>query len=146
MGGPCSPVVLGGRGGPGGEDSSVPIPRMTEALVGLSEIGRRHGLGAVHFGHAAEGHIHTGLLVKTDDPAEVVEIEAAMREMHQLALDLDGSVTGEHGIGTARIEFMPQEHGPAYDLMATIKRAIDPDNIMNPGKVFSPEVLLRTES
>jgi glycolate oxidase len=134
--GASSQVRPGARRIPGGEDISVPIPRMREALLGLSAIVKRHGLAAVHFGHAAEGHIHTGLLVKPEDAAEVVEIESAMREMHQLALDLGGSVTGEHGIGTARLQFMPLEHGAAYQLMATIKRAIDPDNVMNPGKVF----------
>lgn len=139
--GASSQVRPGAKRIPGGEDVSVPISRMTEALLGLSAIVRRHGLGAVHFGHAAEGHIHTGLLVKPEDPAEVVEIEAAMREMHWLALDLGGSVTGEHGTGTARVEYMPLEHGAAYQLMKTIKRAIDPDNIMNPGKIFPPEVL-----
>ena len=137
--GASSQVRTGAKRIPGGEDVSVPIPRMAEALLGLNAIVRRHGLGAVHFGHAAEGHIHTGLLVKPDDPAEVAEIEEAMREMHQLALDLGGSVTGEHGIGTARVEFMPLEHGAAYELMKTIKRAIDPDNIMNPGKIFPQE-------
>ncbi len=139
--GASSQVRPGAKRIPGGEDVSVPITRMTEALLGLNAIVRRHGLGAVHFGHAAEGHIHSGLLVKPEDPAEVLEMEAAMREMNRLALDLGGSVTGEHGIGTARVEFMPLEHGAAYELMKTIKRAIDPNNIMNPGKIFPAEVL-----
>lgn len=126
---------------PGGEDISVPLTRMSEAIRGLRAITEKYGISAVHFGHAGEGNIHSGLLVKMDDPAEVTGAEAATKEMHLLALDLGGSVTGEHGIGTARVEFMEAEHGAAYQLMAAIKRAIDPDNIMNPGKVFSAEVL-----
>ncbi len=126
---------------PGGEDISIPWTRMSEALRGLRAIAERHGIGSVHFGHAAEGNIHTGLLVRLSDPDDVARAEAATRAMHRLALDLGGSVTGEHGIGTVRLEFAAAEHGASYRLMAIIKRAIDPHNLMNPGKVFTEEVL-----
>lgn len=121
---------------PGGEDISIPVTRMSDALRGLRAIVDRRGIGAVHFGHAGEGNIHTGLLIRMDNPAEVAGAEDATREMHQLALDLGGSLTGEHGIGTVRLEFMEAEHGAAYGVMKAIKRAIDPDDIMNPGKIF----------
>jgi glycolate oxidase len=126
----------GARRIPGGEDISVPWIKMGEVLRELRAITERYGIGGVHFGHAMEGNIHTGLLVKLEDPDDVARAEAATREIHQLALSFGGSVTGEHGIGTARLEFMTQEHGASYGLMEVIKRAIDPDNIMNPGKVF----------
>jgi len=139
--GASSQIRPGARRIPGGEDIVVPLDRMGEALMGIRAITQRHGIGAVCFGHAAQGNIHTGLLVKPEDPREVEETEAAMREIHQMALEMGGSLTGEHGIGTSRLEFVAAEHGAAYRTMAHIKRALDPDNIMNPGKVFTKEVL-----
>ena len=139
--GASSQVRPGVRRIPGGEDIVVPLDRMGEALRRIRAITQKHGIGAVCFGHAAQGNIHTGLLIKTEDPREVAGAEAAMREIHLMALEMGGSLTGEHGIGTSRLEFVAAEHGPAYKVMAQIKRALDPDNIMNPGKVFSQEVL-----
>ncbi|MHB1160090.1 MAG: FAD-binding oxidoreductase [Chloroflexota bacterium] len=142
--GAASQIRPGARRIPGGEDICVPLDRMTEALRGIRAIAQRHGIGVVSFGHAAQGNIHSGLLVKLEDPREVAGAEAAMREIHQLALELRGSLTGEHGIGTSRLEFVAQEHGAAYGVMAWIKRTLDPDNLMNPGKLWSVETL-RTE-
>ncbi len=142
--GASSQIRPGARRIPGGEDIVVPLDRMRDALKRIRAITQRHGIGAVCFGHAGQGNIHSGLLVKPEDPREVEETEAAMREIHLMALQMGGSLTGEHGIGTSRLEFVAAEHGAAYPVMAKIKRALDPDNIMNPGKVFSQEVL-RTE-
>ncbi len=139
--GASSQIRPGARRIPGGEDISVPLNRMTEALKRIRSITEQHGIGVVSFGHAAQGNIHSGLLVKLEDPREVEGAEAAMREIHLMALEMGGSLTGEHGIGTSRLEFVATEHGTAYLAMAQIKKALDPDNIMNPGKVFSPEVL-----
>lgn len=134
--GASSQVRPGASRIPGGEDISVPLTRMSEALKGIRAIAERNGIGVVIFGHAGEGNIHSGLLLNPKDPREVSGAITTMREIHELALRLGGSLTGEHGIGTSRVEYVESEHGPAYQLMSKVKQILDPNNIMNPGKLF----------
>ncbi|NLD68914.1 MAG: 2-hydroxy-acid oxidase, partial [Limnobacter sp.] len=88
-------------------------------------------------GHVGDGNFHAVLLIDPQDPAEVEEAERLNREIVRLALSVDGTCTGEHGIGLHKVDFLEEEAGDdALDLMRRIKRALDPDNILNPGKIF----------
>jgi D-lactate dehydrogenase (cytochrome) len=78
-------------------------------------------------------------LVNADDPAEMTRVEAANARLVERSLRLGGTCTGEHGVGLGKLKYLHREHGPALDAMRTIKRALDPDNILNPGKLI-PDV------
>ena len=94
------------------------------------------GLIAPIVGHVGDGNFHTLILVDPDAPDEIARAQALHERMVARALDLDGTSTGEHGIGTGKIEFLERELGEAVDVMRAIKRALDPNGIMNPGKIF----------
>ncbi|MBI3964419.1 MAG: FAD-binding oxidoreductase [Chloroflexi bacterium] len=119
-----------------GEDICVPLARVPEALRGIRSAGERHGLTIVTYGHIASGGLHAAPVINTSDQDAVRRVRIAADEIHQMALRLNGTVTGEHGVGLTRVPYMRQEHGAALDLMRTIKRAIDPHNLFNPGKVI----------
>ena len=86
-------------------------------------------------GHVGDGNFHTALLFDPDKPAELDEASELAHRMSERALRLDGTCTGEHGIGKGKMKYMAAEHGPAWTVMSEIKRALDPENILNPGKV-----------
>jgi D-lactate dehydrogenase (cytochrome) len=91
------------------------------------------------FGHAGDGNVHYTTLVDEDDPAEVERATELYGRVVDRAIELGGTATGEHGIGTGKRKYMHAEHGAAVDAMRTIKDAIDPNGIMNPEKVFPVE-------
>jgi len=122
-----------------GEDICVPITRVAEALRRIQEIGDRHGIAVASYGHIGAGTIHAGLVGDPLNPDEVGRLEQVADEINRLALELGGTVTGEHGVGVVRAVYMRQEHGPALDVMLRIKEALDPAGILNPGKVFACE-------
>ena len=96
----------------------------------------RNGLTAPIAGHVGDGNFHAGLAVKMDDPTEVTNAKAFLDRLAERALAMEGTCTGEHGIGQGKKHFMEPEHGaPAVALMRTLKQAIDPFSIMNPGKI-----------
>ena len=130
-----SPRVTAVRGGKLAEDVAVPVDRLPEALRGAAEIGGRHGLEAMSWGHAGDGNIHTSYLVAPGDAGEHGRAEAACEELFDLALRLGGTVTGEHGIGLLKRSHLARRLGPAGQrLNAEIKRAFDPKGLLNPGK------------
>jgi glycolate oxidase subunit GlcD len=130
-----SPRVTAVRGGKLAEDVAVPVDRLAEVLRGAAEIGRRHGLDAMSWGHAGDGNIHTSYLVDPGDAGEHGRAEAACEELFDLALGLGGTVTGEHGIGLLKRSHLGQRLGPAGQrLNAEIKRVFDPKGLLNPGK------------
>ena len=87
-------------------------------------------------GHVGDGNFHVGLLVDMGDEDEVRRVHAFLDRLVERALAMDGTCTGEHGIGQGKMKYLPAEHGePALDAMRAIKRALDPLNIMNPGKI-----------
>ena len=83
------------------------------------------------------GNFHLVILIEPDNAQELKAASHLAETINQLALDLGGTVTGEHGVGVGKKHFMQAEHGAGYALMATIKRAVDPNNIMNPGKLVN---------
>jgi glycolate oxidase len=87
------------------------------------------------YGHAGDGNLHTGMAIDTLDEEQWEVLEKTADDIHLAALRLNGTVSGEHGIGSARGMYMIKEHGGALDVMIAIKQALDPHNIMNPQKV-----------
>ena len=98
----------------------------------------RAGLIAPIVGHVGDGNFHVGVLADPDDPEEVARVEAFLERLVRRALAMDGTCTGEHGVGQNKMKYLLEEHPAAtLDLMRPIKRAIDPKNIMNPGKMVA---------
>jgi glycolate oxidase len=119
------------------EDVSVPrseIPRMVQRL---KDIGRKHGLSIVVFGHAGDGNLHPTILFDRRDADQWARAEQAAADTFAAAVELGGTLSGEHGIGTLKREFMALALGPdSIEIQRRIKRALDPTNILNPGKVL----------
>jgi D-lactate dehydrogenase (cytochrome) len=117
-------------------DVCVPLSRLAECLVATKRDIDQSGLIAPIVGHVGDGNFHTLILVDPASPDEIARAQALHERMVARALELDGTSTGEHGIGTGKIAFLERELGEAVDVMRTIKRALDPKGIMNPGKIF----------
>ncbi len=118
------------------EDVTVPMSHITELLKGVQDISARHGIRIATFGHAGDGNLHPQILYDDYDPGQVEKMEKASADLFQLALRLEGTLTGEHGIGLSKAPFMTLEHDPvAMDMMRTLKKTFDPNNILNPGKM-----------
>lgn len=115
-------------------DSAVPLSRVVELVDGARSLLAVHGLDAAVFGHVADGNVHT-CIAHTEDQADAL---AHYRDaLARLALELDGTCTGEHGIGTAKRDHLVAEHGEeVVDLMRMVKQAFDPAGLMNPDKMF----------
>jgi len=121
------------------EDVVVPVSRIPELVAGVQALSARFGLPIVTFGHAGNGNLHVNILYHPDDPGENARAHAALPEVFALALGLGGTLSGEHGIGLAKRDFMAQAFTPAtLAAMRAIKQALDPDGILNPGKVLPP--------
>jgi glycolate oxidase subunit GlcD len=130
-----SPRVTAVRGGKLAEDIAVPVDRLADAIRGAAEIGGRHGLETMSWGHAGDGNLHTSFLVAPGSRDEHVRAEAACEELFELALRLGGTITGEHGIGLLKRSHLADQLGTrAQRLNAEIKRAFDPKGLLNPGK------------
>ena len=128
-------AILAQRGGAFSEDIAVPLDRLRDVARETLEIGERHRVPALSFGHAGDGNIHSTFLFSPDDAAEEQRADAACHDLFELALRLGGTVTGEHGIGWLKRGQLEQQLGAAgYDLHLRIKQAFDPKNLLNPGK------------
>ncbi len=86
-------------------------------------------------GHVGDGNFHLGYLIDLDDPDEVAKGKELNERLVHRALSMGGTCTGEHGIGSGKLDFLIAEHGEAVSVMRTLKTALDPDNIFNPGKI-----------
>jgi glycolate oxidase len=118
------------------EDVTVPMSKVTDLLKGIRAIAQRHDLQIATFGHAGDGNLHPQILYDGYDPEQVRRREAASAELFKLAIDLGGTLTGEHGIGLSKAPYMTLEHDPvAMDVMRSLKKMFDPNNILNPGKM-----------
>jgi D-lactate dehydrogenase (cytochrome) len=119
-------------------DVCVPISRLAECLEETKRDIEESGLIAPIAGHVGDGNFHTMPLVFMDDPDEVARAEAFMHRLVERAIAMEGTCTGEHGIGQGKMKYLAAEHGtPALDMMRLLKRSIDPHNIMNPGKIVA---------
>ncbi len=117
------------------EDIGMPIRDVPAMLKNIREIGERHGLDIVVFGHIGDGDLHTGIAIDIMDEKEWKKVHAAKDEIYDAILKLGGTLSGEHGIGVIRASYMPRIYGKGHEIMKAIKKAIDPCNIMNPGKM-----------
>jgi glycolate oxidase len=118
------------------EDIAVPRSRIPEMVVLCREVGRRHGLLVATYGHAGDGNLHANVLF--DDARQRPAADAAVAEILRGAVDMGGTITGEHGVGIAKKDFLEYEQGAAQvALERRIKAALDPLGILNPGKMFS---------
>jgi glycolate oxidase len=118
------------------EDVGVPRSRVPELLVAIDRICAQHGVRVATFGHAGDGNLHPNFIFDHGDPRAEELTERVRDEIFHAALELGGTVTAEHGIGTSRRAFLELQRGPgAVRVMRAIKAALDPDGILNPGKV-----------
>ncbi len=119
-------------------DTCVPISHLAEIINESVADADAAGIPYWTVGHVGDGNFHLSYLLDPDNPAEWAEVERLSARMARRALELEGTCTGEHGIGLHKMGYLLDEAGPAtVELMKTIKRALDPQNIMNPGKVFA---------
>jgi glycolate oxidase len=121
------------------EDATVPRSELAKMIRFIQETGARHRLDIATFGHFGDGNLHPTFLTNERDADEMHRVELAMREIFTQALALGGTITGEHGVGLAKKAFLRQQMGDAsYALMKRVKQALDPQNLLNPGKIFNP--------
>ena len=119
------------------EDVVVPVSQVPALIGGLKTISQGFGIPIVNFGHAGNGNIHVNLLYRPDDAAHAANVDACLDAVFALVLELDGTLSGEHGIGLAKRPFMARAlDATALDLMRAIKRQFDPAGILNPGKLL----------
>lgn len=119
-----------------GEDISVPLSKVAVALREIHRLAGETGIKVITFGHIGDGNIHTAPIINIDSPTEVEKADKFVDAIHQLAITLGGSTTGEHGVGLVRTGYAEKEHGDALVVMQKVKQALDPHNIMNPGKIW----------
>ncbi|MBN8441292.1 MAG: FAD-binding protein [Thauera sp.] len=120
-------------------DVCVPISRLAECVAATRADIDASGLIAPIVGHVGDGNFHCVILVDPNDPAEIAHAEDLNRRIVERALSMGGTCSGEHGIGIGKQDFLLAEHGrEAVDVMRVIKQALDPDNLLNPGKVLPP--------
>lgn len=120
-----------------GEDITVPRSAIPEAIRRLKAISARYGLPIVIFGHAGDGNLHPNILFDKRNPEQWVKVERMVAEEFNVALELGGTLSGEHGVGTLKRSYMLRALGPvSIEIQKRIKQALDPLNILNPGKVL----------
>mgnify|MGYP003886206227 CR=1 FL=1 len=117
-------------------DVCVPISRLAECVSATKKDIEAEGLVAPIVGHVGDGNFHVQVLVDENSADEIAAAEDFVERLNWRAIEMDGTCTGEHGVGQGKMKYLNKEHGKAMDMMAAIKRALDPDNILNPGKIF----------
>jgi glycolate oxidase len=121
-----------------GEDIVVPRSAIPSMVVRIKQISLKHDLPIVIFGHAGDGNLHPNILFDKRDPEEWERVEAAVGDLFGAAVELGGTLTGEHGVGVLKRPYLEMALGPlAVEVMQGIKKALDPKGILNPGKVLS---------
>lgn len=119
------------------EDATVPRAQVPEMIRRLQKIREKYGITLVIFGHAGDGNLHPNIIADERDEEEMDRVEKAVAEIFHAALELGGTLSGEHGIGVMKAPFLQNEFGtPGLAYMRRIKQSLDPKNILNPGKIF----------
>ena len=119
-------------------DVCVPFSRLAECVTATTADVEASGLIAPIVGHVGDGNFHLTILADPDDADEQARIDALVGRLNLRAIAMEGTCTGEHGVGQGKMKYLAAEHGAGLDVMRTIKRALDPKGIMNPGKVVAP--------
>jgi D-lactate dehydrogenase (cytochrome) len=120
-------------------DVCVPISRLAQCILETRRDLQASSLLAPLVGHVGDGNFHLIFVLDPDNAEEFAEAKAINSRLVHRALDMGGTCTGEHGVGFGKMDYLPEEHGDALEVMKTIKRALDPENRMNPGKMFRLE-------
>jgi glycolate oxidase len=122
-----------------GEDVVVPRTRIPELVEFTEQLADEHALIILTFGHAGDGNIHVNIMLDRDNPRELADAQRAKERLFGKVIAMGGTITGEHGIGITKSSYLSQEIDiPTMAAMQAIKRALDPLNILNPGKIFPP--------
>jgi len=126
------------------EDVSVENTKLAEYIAGLDEISKRYDIAMSYYGHAGDGELHVRPYLDLSQPAEVEKMRSIANDVFSLAWSLGGSISGEHADGLVRAAFVRKQYGDEYyELLCSIKKIFDPDNLMNPGKIINsnPDVM-----
>ncbi|HRQ90916.1 MAG TPA: FAD-linked oxidase C-terminal domain-containing protein, partial [Bacteroidia bacterium] len=119
------------------EDVTVPRSRLAEIVAFVEEVAARHRLDIATFGHFGDGNVHPTILTDETNHEEMERVEAALSDIFDKTVELGGTITGEHGVGLAKKPYLPRQFDDAsYALMRKVKRALDPQHLLNPGKIF----------
>jgi D-lactate dehydrogenase (cytochrome) len=118
-------------------DVCVPISRLADCILATRADLDACPVPATIVGHVGDGNFHVLFSIDPNAPEEFAQVEAVNRRLVERALEMDGTCTGEHAIGIGKQDWLVAELGDAVDLMRVVKRALDPQNLMNPGKIFS---------
>ncbi len=128
------------------QDATVPRTKLPEVLAGIDDIGNRYGLKIANVFHAGDGNLHPNILFDRQNQNELELVELASKEIMQLCVDAGGTITGEHGVGVDKREYMTLVHGPAeLEAMAAAKRVFDPASLFNEGTTKSEKILAMGE-
>ena len=121
------------------EDATVPRSELAKMIRFIQEVAVRHQLRIATFGHMGDGNLHPTFLTDERNAPEMERVEHAMQEIFDYAIQLGGTITGEHGVGLAKRKFLPGALGDqSLELMRQLKNALDPKCLLNPGKIFDP--------
>jgi D-lactate dehydrogenase len=121
------------------EDVVVPVSNIPDLIRGLEQLSQQYAIPIINFGHAGNGNIHVNLLIDPDDSRQMQNASRCLDAVFTLVLDLNGTLSGEHGVGLEKRDFIDREIDPVtLDLMRRIKQQFDPQGILNPGKMFPP--------
>ena len=122
------------------EDATVPRSEIPKMLQALKEIAQKYNLNIGTFGHAGDGNLHPTILTDERDKEEMTRVHKAVDDIFEVALKLGGTLSGEHGIGIAKIKYLKNEFKEAgVEVLCSVKKSLDPENILNPGKVIDLE-------
>jgi glycolate oxidase len=119
-----------------GEDLAVPLSEIPRTIRTAREIAAELRIAVLFYGHFGDGNVHTAILIDPADLDEVKRADELADRLHRLAVEVGGTVTGEHGTGAVRQQYMRLEHGAALDVMQQVKDTLDPKGILNPGKIY----------
>jgi glycolate oxidase len=126
------------------EDATVPRSQIANMVKAINDISKKYNVDICTFGHAGDGNLHPTCLTDARDHEEMQRVEKALEEIFQKAIDLGGTITGEHGVGAMKAPYLELKLGETgINAMRLIKDALDPNNIMNPGKVFAKDTRKR---
>jgi glycolate oxidase len=119
-----------------GEDLAVPLSEIPRTIRTAREAAAELGIAVIFYGHFGDGNVHSAILIDPSDADEVKRADELADRLHRLAVAVGGTVTGEHGTGAVRQQYMRLEHGGALDVMRQVKATFDPKGILNPGKIY----------
>ena len=120
-----------------GEDLAVPLSEIPRTIRSAREMAAELGIAVIFYGHFGDGNVHSAILIDPANADEVKRADELADRLHRLAVAVGGTVTGEHGTGAVRQQYMRLEHGAALDVMKRVKDTLDPKGILNPGKIYA---------